>query len=174
MTGGGRALHHACVVSDRRPRSQTRTRSKPSPAAVRGRAREFVVRALARVKLRAEAAPAGLPADLLVEGSCGRAVLVRLLARAAPHHRGGRGSLGLHWMLSDTPAEYVALVDLSRERGWLLPAADYRARAQPVSGDRYHLDWIVVPIGRPRTKVAAEEEFEEYTFERALPLLAGR
>ena len=85
--------------------------------------------ALAGVGLRAEAAPP----DILISCPSGRSALVRLLAAAAPHHRGGRGSLGLHWMLPDTPAEFVTLVDLSRRQGWLLPIDDFRAKAQPFS-----------------------------------------
>ncbi|MCH8994950.1 MAG: hypothetical protein IH959_08310 [Chloroflexi bacterium] len=148
-------------------------RARPSPSAsIRPRALDFVVEALAGVGLTAEETPPDVPADLLVAGRSGRSAVVRLLAAAAPHHRGGRGSLGLHWMLPDTAAEFVAVVDLSRRQGWLIPTADFRARAQPVSGGRFHLDWIVVPLGRTRARVPDEHEFEEYAFERALAELA--
>lgn len=145
---------------------------------------------MAGVGLRAEAPPPDLPGDLLVAGPAGQSVLLRLLAAAAPHHRGGRGSLGLHWMLPDTPADFAAVVDLSRRCGWLIPTADFQARAQPLSGGRFHLDWIVVPLGRTRpnsrsqtgarrspsgkTQVPEEGEFASYAFERALPELARR
>jgi hypothetical protein len=151
---------------------------------------DLVIEALRGVGLRAEAASKDVPADLVVAGPSGRSVLVSVLAAAAPHHRGGRGSLGLHWMLRDTAADFIALVDLSRERGWLIPAADFRARAQPLSDGRFHLDWIVVPLGsmrpdgrpqtgaRPgpsgRTPVPDEEEFAPYAYERALPELVRR
>ena len=116
--------------------------------------------ALAGVGLRAEAAPP----DILISSPSGRSALVRLLAAAAPHHRGGRGSLGLHWMLPDTPAEFVALVDLSRRQGWLLPIDDFRAKAQPLSEGRFHLDWIVAPLGKRRSRAPDEEEFAPYSF----------
>jgi len=49
----------------------------------------------------------------------------------------------LHWMLTDDGEDCVALVDLSREAVWLLPAVEFRNRAQPLPGGRFHLDWLV-------------------------------
>ncbi len=141
---------------------------------VRRKGLDLVIGALRGAGLRAEAASKDVPADLMVAGPSGWSVLVSVLAAAAPHRRGGRGSLGLHWMLRDTAADFIALVDLSRERGWLIPAADFRARAQPLSDGRFHLDWIVVPLGRMRTQVPDEEEFAPYAYERALPELVRR
>ena len=138
------------------------------------RALDFVLEALEAAGLRAEAAPQGLPADAVIAGRAGRSVLVRILVRAGPHQRGGTGALGLHWMLRETPAEFVALVDLSRRQGWLLPTADFEERARALSGGRFHLDWIVAPLTNRRSKVADEHEFDEYAFERALPKLARR
>ena len=92
--------------------------------------------------------------------------IVKLLAQAAPHRRGGRGSLGLHWLLPSDFEEYVALVDLSREAVWLLPAPEFRSRAQPLEAGRYHLDWLVLRLGR--SKVADESEFEGFKLERVL------
>ncbi len=108
----------------------------------------------------------------MITGASGRSVLVRVLAAAAPHQRGGRGSLGLHWMLSETPADFVAVVDLSRRRSWLVPAADFEVRAQPLPGRRFHLDWIVGERSGTSTPVPGEGEFESYVFARALARLA--
>jgi len=95
--------------------------------------------------------------------------VLKLLAVAAPHHRGGRGSLGLHWMLRSGNEDYVALVDLSREAIWLLNAEEFRARAQPLAGGRFHLDWIVLSLGpRQRSQVPSEDEFELYRLENQL------
>ena len=77
-------------------------------------------------------------------------------------------------MLGDTPAEFVALVDLSRRQGWLLLIDDFRAKAQPLSEGRFHLDWIVVPLGKRKSTAPDEGEFASYAFERALPDLARR
>ena len=153
-------------ASTPKPSDSSRKRSPvgaPSRAAIRRQALEFLIEALAAVGLRGEPAPNNVAADLVVE-AMGETVLIRLLAAAAPHRRGGRGSLGLHWMLPDAAAEFVALVDLSRRRGWLMPAADFRARAQPMSGGRFHLDWIVSPLGKTRSRASGEEEFARYSF----------
>ncbi len=145
------------------PRSRSRA-GAPSRAAIRRQALEFLIDTLAGGGLRAEAAPNDIAADVIVELSTQRSVSVRLLAAAAPHRRGGRGDLGLHWMLPDTSAEFVALIDISRPRGWLMPAADFRARAQPMAGGRFHLDWIVAPLGKTRSPAPDEEEFAQYAF----------
>ncbi len=96
----------------------------------------------------------------------GRMMIVKLLAQAAPHRRGGRGSLGLHWVLPSDFEECVALVDVSREAVWLLPAGEFRSRAQALEGGRWHLDWLVLRLRQ--SKVAEEEEFERFRLERML------
>ncbi len=167
-----RSGHYAPVRRTPRWRVPTHRDVAPSSSVIRRCAISFVVEALRTVGLQAEPTPADLPGDLLASGGSGRSVFVCLLAAAAPHHRGGRGSLGLHWVLAETPADSVALVDLSRASGWLIPTDDFRARAQPLSGGRFHLDWIVVALGRRHSKVASEEEFATYLFEQSLPELA--
>ncbi len=145
-----------------------------SSEVIHQQARDFVMQALARVGLQAEAAPRELRGDLLIFGPARHPTLLRILVRQAPHRRGGGANLGLHWMLSSTPAEYVALVDLSRRLGWLLSTPEFQAQARPYRGGRFHLDWIVARMGRTTTQVADEIEFAAYAFERALPQLAKR
>ncbi len=96
----------------------------------------------------------------------GRMRVVKVLPRAAPHARGRMGALGLHWMLRSDFEDCVALVDLSREFVWLLPSGEFRSRAAPVKGGRWHLDWLVARAGR--SGVADEAEFERYRLERVL------
>ncbi len=138
------------------------------------RAERFVVRALTRAGLRAEAGPPGLGPSLLVSGPSGRSTIVRVLVREGPHRRGGGANLGMHWMLGPTEAKEIALVDLARRRGWLISARQFRKRARPVAGGRYHLDWIVARLGHTRTTIAGEDEFALHAFERALSMLARR
>lgn len=145
-----------------------------SEAEVHRRAEQFVARALARAGLRTEPAPRELGSGLLAVGESGRSTVVQVLVREGPHRRGGGLNLGMHWMLRPTGAKQVALVDLARRRGWLLPVEEFCARARPVAGGRFHLDWIVARLGRTRTKIADEEEFASFAFERALPALARR
>jgi hypothetical protein len=97
------------------------------------RANRPVIEAMRAAGLAAEPAPHDLPAQVAISMPSGRALLVLVLVREAPHRRGEGGNLGLHWMTRDAPADFVALVDLSRGRGWLLPMADFRARARPVA-----------------------------------------
>ncbi len=144
----------------------------PSPRVIRQEAARFVTGVLVDTGFRVEPPSPDFPADLLVTGHPRKAFLLKVLAAAAPHHRGGTGSLGLHWMLRDTPADFVALVDLSRSRGWLLPTKDFKERAQALRGGRFHLDWIVVRLGIPRKPVPAEEDFAPYAIEQAVTLLA--
>ena len=131
-----------------------------------------MTQSLAQVELQAEVAPRELGADLLVFGPAGRSAPLRILVREAPHRRGGGANLGLHWLLGATPAQHVALVDLSRQLGWLIPTAEFQAQAAPYRGGRFHLDWIVARMGRTKTRVPDESEFERYLFERTLPELA--
>ena len=145
-----------------------------SDALLHERANRLVIEAMRAAGLAAEPAPRDVPAQVLVATASGRALLVHVLVREAPHRRGGGGNLGLHWMTRDTPADFVALVDLSRRRGWLLPMEDFRTRARPAAGGRFHLDWIVLPLSPTRSRVPDENEFEPYAFETALPELARR
>jgi hypothetical protein len=131
------------------------------PVSLRRRALEFAAERLRSTGFVVEDAPPGLRAELLLSEDR-QTYLVKLLATAAPHRLGPRGSIGLHWMLPETPAELVALVDLSRSRLWLLPAADFKRLAQPVSGGRFHLDWIVVHLSNARTRIRDEDYFEAY------------
>lgn len=143
-----------------------------SSEVIHQQARDFVMQSLAQVGLTAEVAPRELRADVVVLGEGGRQTLIRILVREGPHRRGGGANLGMHWMLSSTEAEYIALVDLSRQLGWLLPTTEFQAKARPYKGDRFHLDWIVARMGRTRTRIAEEQEFESCAFEHALPEFA--
>jgi hypothetical protein len=98
--------------------------------------------------------------DLLIRQE-GMPLLVKLLT-GAPHYRGGTGSLGLHWMLPATIVDRVALVDLARSVCWMLPSSTFREQAQPMAGDRYHLDWIVVPLGKYPKSIPMETEFDRF------------
>ncbi len=145
-----------------------------SDAELHRKADQFLVRALRRAELSAEAAPPGLNCRLLVRGSGGRSTRVHVLVRPGPQRRGGGLNLGMHWMLSSTDADQIALVDISRRKGWFLSVAEFRRRARAGADGRYHLDWIVARLGRTRTTIADEGEFDSYTFPRALPQLARR
>lgn len=150
----------------RRTRARPAYSFGPPPAAETRRAAEALLRArLAVAGIGLEPLP-DLPLAYALLPRGGKIRIVKLLAQAAPHRRGGRGSLGLHWLLPSDFEEFVALVDLSREAVWLLPAPEFRSRARPLEAGRYHLDWLVLRLGR--SKVADELEFESFRLERTL------
>lgn len=99
----------------------------------------------------------------------GRMQVVKLLAREGPHLRGGRGDLGMHWMLRSDVEDFVALVDTRRENVWLMPSSEFRSKARLQRGARWHLDWFVERRGR--SIWSDEGEFEDHGLERALERL---
>src|SRR5439155_21355815 len=122
-----------------------------SSSSVRSEAIRLCTERLASAGYRVQRPPSGFAADLRI--SRDRAIqLVKVLGAAAPHRRGGSGSLGLHWLLSETPADAVALVDLSRAKVWLLPIEEFQRRAISLVGGRLHLDWIVLALGKSPPK----------------------
>ena len=137
---------------------------RASSQAVRRRAVQFLADALATAGFQIELAPPGFLSELMVRRG-GKNFLVKVLAASAPHRRGGTGSLGLQCILGETAADFVALADLSRLRGWLLPVEDFKRGAQPLTGNRDHLDWIVVPLGKYRSQVASENAYDRFLIE---------
>ena len=141
-----------------------------SERALHGAAEEMVRARLAAFGIGLEALPDlpagrhGLPLGYAMLLPGGQMRVVKVLPRAAPHRRGRQGNLGMHWMLRSDFEDYVALVDLAREIVWLLPSGEFRSRAAPVTGGRWHLDWLVVRAARSR--VPDEAEFERYRLER--------
>jgi len=63
-------------------------------------------------------------------------------------------------MLRSDVEDWVALVDTVRELVWLLPTPEFRSRASPQKGGRWHLDWFV--SNAKRSRWPAEEELNCY------------
>ena len=137
-------------------------RERESSRAIREHATVLLTEWLCSAGYEVEPAPTGLRIDLIIRRQGQNEEMVKVLAAAAPHHRGGTGSLGLHWLLSETAADCVALVDLSRSFCWMIPVSTFKMEAQPLADGRYHLDWIVVPLGKHSNKVPPESKFEEF------------
>jgi hypothetical protein len=127
---------------------------------IRKEAVQLVTDRLRLASFTVEPAPRGSVADLVAKRRR-TSHLVKVLAAAAPHRRGGTGSLGLHWMLPESAADLVALVDLSRQSSWLLPASDFKSKAQALAEGRFHLDWLVEG-NSGRTRIPNEEDFHSY------------
>lgn len=143
------------------------SRLDQAPPALVPAAEAILRQRLAARGIRLEAAPGDAYTATLPDG---RRLILKLLARAAPHRRGGGNNLGLHWLLHSDVEDYVALVDLWRSEAWLMPVAVFRERARPLPGGRFHLDWLVLRLS-PRSRLADEADFEAYRFDVAIPRL---
>jgi hypothetical protein len=109
---------------------------------------------------------AELPDGYAVLLPAGRMYVAMVLVRQGPHARGSGNTLGMHWTVRSDVEDFVALVDLSRQAVWLLPSADFRSRARPQKGGRWHLDWLV--SGGSRSRLPGESEFERYRLDNVL------
>lgn len=104
-----------------------------------------------------------------------QAMTVQVKTCLEPKPAGGKGKLALDWWLADnSPAQLVALVDLSKERIWLFEIEEYRAMAQQYSNGRLHLYMYVDPSVEPRTNKAVHvADFDLYLLENRISFLFG-
>ena len=78
---------------------------------------------------------------------------------------GGKGKMALDWWVpSDTPANFVALVDLSSQSIWLMSPAELAAYAQQQPEGRRHIYMYTDSSARPRRtdRLAHVHEFEQF------------
>lgn len=97
--------------------------------------------------------------------------------KAAWEHRaaGGKGALTLGWAFSrDCPAEYLAVVDLSRDRAWLftMEQAVELAQEKPASG-KCRIYWYA-DDAKVGSSPRRESDMREYEIERVLSRIATR
>jgi len=93
---------------------------------------------------------------------------IQVKTNAAPKPGGGRGRLCLDWWLEEeSPADFVALVDLSTERIWMLTIEQMAALAQQRSGGKLHLYMHLEPEAAPRRKDTPmrDVDFDGYRLE---------
>lgn len=95
-------------------------------------------------------------------------VTIQVKANRSPKPGGGKGKPALDWWVSeDSPAQLVALVDLSSLQIWLFTMKELARLAQQRSSGRLHLYMYVDPAAVSRKKGRVRmEEFEDYLFER--------
>ena len=89
---------------------------------------------------------------------------------------GGKGKLSLDWWLpEETPAQLMALVDLSSQRVWMLRVSEVPSLAQQKSNGRFHLYMNIDPTLRPRklNRLAFVYEFEKYLLDNRAHELFG-
>jgi hypothetical protein len=78
---------------------------------------------------------------------------------------GGKGKAALDWWVpEESPAQFVALVDLSSELVWLLTQAELLAHAQQRSSGRAHIYMYTDRTASPRKtdRLAHQWEFEHF------------
>ncbi len=79
-----------------------------------------------------------------------RPITVQVKTNLRAKAGGGKGKEALDWWVpEDSPAHYVALVDLSSQRIWFLSQAEMSTLAQQTSNGRHHLYMYVDPTVKP-------------------------
>lgn len=115
--------------------------------------------------------------DLVVyASSTGEAKTVQVKANLKPKPGGGKGKEALDWWVpEDSPAELMALVDLSTERIWMFLKEEIPLVAQQHSSGRLHVYMYTDPTARPRKadRLAHVYEFEKYLLENRAHVLFG-
>ena len=94
-----------------------------------------------------------------------RARTIQVKANFAPKASGGKGKAALDWWFpEDSPADIIALVDLSHRRIWCLETPEALKIAQQRSSGRAHLYMYTDPTHKPKKtdRAAHAYEFERY------------
>jgi len=107
----------------------------------------------------------------LVDYASGRrdAVTIQVKANLRAKPGGGKGKAALDWWVPETsPAQFVALVDLSSEAVWLMSQAELLTHAQQRSGGRAHIYMYIDPDARPRKagRLSLRAEFDAFLLSR--------
>ena len=104
------------------------------------------------------------------------ATTIQVKTNLKPKPGGGKGKLGLDWWLpDDSPAELVALVDLSEQRVWIFKLAEVASLAQQHSSGRHHLYMYVDSSHVPRNadRAVHAHAFQKYLLENRSHELFG-
>jgi len=105
-----------------------------------------------------------------------RPVTVQVKTNHKPKPGGGSGKYALDWWVpASSPAQYVALVDLSTQAIWLMSLAELQAHAQQQPPGRLHLYMYTDPSVRPRKqgRPVYAHEFEGFKLANRVPVIYG-
>lgn len=95
-----------------------------------------------------------------------KALTIQVKANEKPKPGGGKGPLALDWWLRTTsPAELVALVDLSESRTWLFSHEEFSALAQQESRGKFHFYMYLEDDVRSINRVRMSE-YEDFRLEK--------
>lgn len=92
-------------------------------------------------------------------------ISIQVKTNLKPKPGGGKGKAALDWWVPvDTPARYIALVDLASDSVWLLSREDLAAVAQQQSSGRYHVYMYTDRAAKPRKtgRLVHAHEFERF------------
>jgi len=103
------------------------------------------------------------------------AVTIQVKANLQPKPAGGRGKMLLSWDLRETsPAQMVALVDLSTERVWLFRDEEFDKVAQQNKGGNRKFFIYTDPEARPKEgRLSMDSDFEGHLIEARIEELLG-
>lgn len=101
---------------------------------------------------------------------------VQVKTNLKPKPGGGKGKSALDWWVpQDSPAEIIALVDLSEQRLWTFELAELARLAQQNSSGRHHLYMYTDPTARRKRAETLTQayEFQRYLLENRVHELFG-
>ena len=88
-------------------------------------------------------------------------------------HRGPADDKHLLWEIPEgCPADYIAAVDLSRNKFWLISVEEFKLRAPHCAKGRLRLWWPLPECEYGRAP-RREEQFKEYEMDTAIPKVFG-
>jgi hypothetical protein len=89
-------------------------------------------------------------------------------------HLGPVSDKWLLWQIpEDCPADYIAAVDLVRNRFWLIRTEEFKKMAHRTTKGRVRL-WWSLPGYESKRPIHKEEKFREYYMDSAIPKVFGR
>lgn len=96
------------------------------------------------------------------------AITIQIKTNLKPKPAGGKGKLTLDWWISDnSPAQLIALTDLSTQRIWLFTMSEIHALEMQHPEGRYHVYMTIDPTLQPKRPKGRtfDYEFEQYRLE---------
>ena len=88
-------------------------------------------------------------------------------------HLAPAGDKWLLWQIpKDCPADYIAAVDLVRDKFWLIRTEEFKQIARHAAKERLRLRWSLPGYESERSE-RKEEQFKEYEMDVAIPKVFG-
>lgn len=104
-----------------------------------------------------------------------RPITIQVKTNLGPKRGGGKGTPGLDWWLrQDSPAEYVAIVDIESSRVWLLLHSEFEKFAQQRPEGRLHLYFSDAEVRRNRVSMSRASDYEAYLLEARISEIFSR